>query len=106
MAALIVIALALAALAYSLRPLFRPPQNPTAMPETDAEVRKLRALEGIVDLEADRAAGKISAEDFERFKESYARDAVLAMRELDVAAHSREDRDLEAEIAAARDRLR
>ena len=106
MPAIVVAALALAALAYAVRPLMLRAEDQAPPTETDAEVRKLRALEAIVELEADLAAGKISSEDFESFKDGYARDALIALREQDVAAQDREDRALESEIAAARARLR
>ena len=90
---------------YATRPLFKPPIPHPDGSENDAQVRKMRALEAILDLEAEMAAGKLAADDFAAFKEMHEQDALTAMRELDVAARAGED-DLEAEIAAARAELR
>lgn len=104
--ALVVVLLALALAVFVVKPFFRSEQELLSRHASDKEARKLRALDAIVDLEADLAAGKLSETDFETFKDDYAREALTAMRELDVAARRTEDADLEAEIAAARARLR
>ena len=101
----LVCVLGIIGLLYALRPLLAPPIAPEE-PANDAAVRKTRALEAILDLEADLAAGKLAPEDFAAFKEIYQRDALTAMRELDVASQTLKDTDLEAEIAAARAELR
>jgi hypothetical protein len=102
---LVVAVLAVLALVYVLLPLTRRAPETLVSSGRDAEVRKLQALEAILDLEGELAAGKLSADDYEVFKETYERDALAAMRELDVASQGVAD-DLEAEIAAARAQLR
>ena len=106
MSAILIVAIALIALAYALRPLVATPRTLPDTQVADAEVRKRRALEALLDLEADLAAGKLAAEDYEVFKETYERDALAALRELDVAAQTSGEDALEAEIAAARASLR
>ena len=105
-AAAIVGVLALGALAYVLLPLSRTSPQEGRTDPSDAAIRKGRALESILDMEADLAAGKLNQEDFELYRDVYAREALEAMRELDVAEQTSADTDLEAEIAAARARLR
>ena len=103
----IVVALAvLLGLVYVARPLFAAAQPQLDPSKNDALLRKLRALEAILDLEAELAAGKLSPDDYEAFKEIHERDAVSAMRELDVAAKVASNDDIEAEIAAVRAELR
>lgn len=102
----VVAGIALLALVYVLRPLLSPLPETRWVGERDAELRKAQALDAILDLEAELAAGKLSRDDFEAFKEGYERDALSAMRELDVVSRGIEDDDVEAEIAAARAQLR
>lgn len=91
---------------YVARPLFTAASPRTDSAQSDAMLRKLRALEAILDLESDLAAGKLSLDDYDSFKEIYEHDALAALRELDIAAQGVRDTDLEAEIAAARAELR
>ncbi len=106
-AVLIVAVLALGALVYVVAPLRTAPAKRAApnLP-MDAAIRKRRALEAILDLEADLASGKLDPEDFSAYRDAYAREALDAMRELDIAETSATDSELETEIAAARTRLR
>jgi hypothetical protein len=69
----------------------------------DAVARKTGALDALVDLEDERAIGKLSTEDFEVLRDEYEIEAVQAIDDLDVLGRS--DADLEAEIAAMRERL-
>ena len=96
---------ALAAAAYVARGFTRDPGARHEPAVSDAAARKARALEAILDLESEVAAGKLSEDDFSTFKTTHAQEALAAIRELDVAAASGDD-DLEAEIAAAREQLR
>lgn len=105
-AVVIVSCAALVGVYFVIKPLLGPPYEPITEHPNDASLRKLRALESILDLETELAAGKLSEDDFATFKQIYEREALLAMRELDVAAQALNDDDLEAEIAAARAELR
>ena len=61
----------------------------------------------IVDLEGDRTMGKLSEPDFEALRADYESQALAALRELDALGElSARDRELEAEIAQVRARLR
>lgn len=107
MTAVVIVALAaLLGLVYAARPLFGPRAERPDTARSDALHRKAAALQAILDLDSDLAAGKLEREDHEVFKAMYERDALNAMRELDVAAQSAHDTELEAEIAAARADLR
>ena len=97
---------AIVGLVYVSRPLFAAAAPRLESTRSDALIRKVRSLEAILDLEQELAAGKISDDDYATFKETYERDAVAAMRELDVVSQGIQDEDLEAEIAAARAELR
>lgn len=105
----IVVLCALAALAYVAAPLRRGPRR--AFPHAQGEVarvteRKTAALTAIIDLEEERDVGKLSARDFELLRLQYEREALEALRELDALQTSEiGDEELEAEIAAARERM-
>ena len=49
----------------------------------DAVSRRDATYEALSDLDEDRAAGKLSDEDYERLKRSYQEDAVKALQDLD-----------------------
>ena len=103
--AVIVALLALAALAYVVRPLSS--RRPTLAPVMDeAAADKRAALEAILDLEDERDAGKLSAEDFESLRAGYERRAVAAMRTGHLAEGDATDDATEAEIAALREQMR
>jgi hypothetical protein len=72
----------------------------------DREARKNEALLSILDLDAEREADKVSAEDYEGIRLEYERTALAAMRELDVLreVHSN-DGALETEIDMVRSQL-
>ena len=77
--------LAAAGLAYVLLPLLRPAAPVVIRPEvTDAESRKAFALQAILDLETDHAAGKLSDDELATLRIEHEVEAVAAMRELDV----------------------
>jgi hypothetical protein len=105
----IVVVLAVGLLAWVLVPVLR---GPRAAPqerggsEEAAALRKSAALDALIDLEEDRALGKLTPADFESLRAVYEAEALEALRELDAAARTRADDDLlEAEIAAARREL-
>jgi hypothetical protein len=96
------------ALVYVFRPLTRR-QEPGRMEESlaieEASARKETALRAIVDLEEEHAVGKLSWEDMESLRPGYEADAARAMAELDEVGGGAEDDELEAEIAAMRERM-
>jgi hypothetical protein len=104
----IIVVLAVGLLAWVLVPVLR---GPRPAPEErggseDAAVRKSAALDALIDLEDDRAMGKLTRADFESLRADYEAEALEALRELDAAARARADDELlEAEIAAARREL-
>jgi cytochrome c-type biogenesis protein CcmI len=105
--AVLVVALAAGLLAWVLVPVLR---GPRAADEShgadDAADRKSAALDALIDLEEDRAVGKLTRADFESLRADYEAEALAALRELDAAARTRSDDELlEAEIAAARREL-
>jgi hypothetical protein len=105
--AVIVVALAAGLLAWVLVPVLRGPRAAEESPRPDdAVIRKSAALDAIIDLEEDRALGKLTRADFESLRADYEAEALQALRELDAAARTRSDDELlEAEIAAARREL-
>ena len=109
-AALVVAAAALGLLAWVVAPLRegRRDDGPGPGAELDeATARKQAALVAIVDLENERAVGKLSDTDFEILRADYERRALTALREVDALRDSSVDEDeLELEIAAVRERLR
>lgn len=99
---------ALAALAYVVAPLARGPRTQNNDPGRleEAEARKEAALTAIIDLEAERDAGKLSASDFDLLRDSAEAEALAALAEADLVASSDlDDDDLEREIAEMRERL-
>jgi hypothetical protein len=107
MSAVVVSLLALAALAYVVVPALKHSDDPAPAPEAaDAEQKKLRALGAILDLESEYESGRITSDELEVLRVEHERDAIDAMRELDVLEMTLSDDDLEAAIAAERDRLK
>lgn len=109
--AAIVALIAVAALVYVTAPLRRPrrdaPSAAAARVE-EAAGRRRAAFGGLVDIEGERAMGKLSLGDFEALRAEYEAEALAALRELDelgAPAGTSDDDDLEAEIAALRSRL-
>lgn len=107
-AAIIVTLLAFAGLAFVLFPLTKgaiaePEDAPS--PVDEAREKKTAALAGIVDLEQERDAGKMTTEDFHSLRVEYERDAVEALNELDELGTDPVDDELEREIADARQKL-
>jgi hypothetical protein len=105
----IIVVAAVGLLAWVLVPVLRGAR--VAPEESDgsedaAAVRKSAALDALIDLEEDRAMGKLTRADFESLRADYEAEALEALRELDAAARARADDELlEAEIAAARREL-
>ena len=103
----VVVVLAAVGILYVGRPLLGGPEPEVAALDevgVEASARKRAALVAILDLEAERDAGKLSAADFESLRAEYESEAVTALRDLD-NANNREADDLEAEIAAVRARF-
>ena len=97
-------AAALAALAWVLAPFLRNGERNDHDGDVelqDAEERKSAALGAILDLENERAAGKLADEDHDALRLEYEGLAARAMQDIERAS-SRRDDPIEAEIAAAR----
>jgi hypothetical protein len=108
--ALLVSALVLVVLAWVTLPLRRGPRLDDPQPAgalEEARTRKRDALVAILDLENERATGKLSESDFVALRLECEAQALTALREADALRDSTVDDDeLEAEIAALRERLR
>ena len=99
---------AIAALIYVVAPIARGPRTQGSDPGRleEAEARKEAALSAIIDLEADRDAGKLSVGDFELLRNNAEAEALAALAEADLVASSDlNDDELEREIAEMRERL-
>lgn len=77
----------------------------------EANASKRAALMAIVDIENERAVGKMSTPDFDALKSEYEAQALRALRAADALRHSPEQTgrhgdEVELEIAAVRERLR
>jgi hypothetical protein len=108
MEALVVTALAVAALLYVAGPLGQrrwPEASDGAVQFEEAAARKESALRTIVDLEEERAVGKLSDADYQSLRADYEAEAASAMDELHALSRVPEDDVLEAEIAAMRERM-
>lgn len=107
--ALIVAVLACGALAFVAAPLRSgaSPVEESSAAAAELESRKRAALTAIIDIENERDIGKLSGDDFAILRSEYETEAVAALLELD-ALHAGEgevDVELEAEIAAVKERL-
>ena len=93
---------------WVLNPLFR---SRRSLPPIDTEeLERLTEARNAVyrsmlDLEFDRSVGKVSAEDYSELMQQQESEAAEILREIDAASDRVVD-PLEAEIAAARQRLR
>jgi 3-hydroxyacyl-CoA dehydrogenase len=99
---------AVAALVYVVSPLGRGPRTQTIDPGRleEAEARKHSALSAIIDLEAERDAGKLSEDDFETLHKTAEAEALAALAEADlIASADVTDEELEREIAEMREKL-
>ena len=107
---LVVAACAAFALLYVTMPLRRGTRPVTESENTaavEAEARKRVALLGIIDLEEERDAGKLTGSDYESLRSEYETRAVIALRQADQARSPvPADDDLETEIAALREEMR
>ena len=105
MSSVIVLVLVCCGIAYVMVPLFRRVEEKGSTSALQsARERKARALESILDLEADHEIGKLTADEFAILRSEQEQDAVQAMRELDVLEAAAGD-ELEREIAQIRERL-
>jgi hypothetical protein len=101
----IVLCVGAAALVYVAVPLARSHPERSTIRSLTAELsaRKRAALLGIVDLEGERAVGKLNDEDFAELRSEYEAEAMVAIAELD-QLHTTED-EVEQEIAELKARL-
>lgn len=108
-AAIVIGILAVAAVAYVVAPVgrLRKPMEDEAT-ESEAEEKKRVALTGILDLEEERDAGKLSDGEFQELRTRYEQDAVVALHAMDEDEEPEEtiEERLEREIAGAREKLR
>lgn len=105
----VVIVLVVLALLYVVQP-FRRRENAEMQsgpsPVQQAQEKKTAALTAIIDLEEEAQVGKLTARELEVLRATYEREALDALAQLDAMSASRSgDDDLEAEIAAAKQRL-
>jgi hypothetical protein len=103
---LIVGAVAVAGLLYVVAPLTRrttDPDRPARSLSEELSARKRAALLGIVDLEDERAVGKLNDEDFSALRSEYEAEAMVAIAELDQLEAP--ENELEREIAELKARL-
>lgn len=101
----IVVVAALAILLWVVTPMLRGALVAHRSPAPSAAAdRKATALTAIVDLEEERALGKLAAPDFETLRANYEAEALTALRELTTFAATPQpsDDELEAEIAEIR----
>lgn len=104
-ATLVVAALAIVALAYVSAPLRRSRWSVgESSGITEAEARKRASLVALLDLEEERAMGKLSEKDFLALRAEYEAEAMAALKQSDIAGFAPDD-PLEAEIATHRVRL-
>ena len=106
--AVVVALLALAALWYVASPVRRgpgPAPDDAEDPLSALEERRDAALEALVDLEEEADMGKLDDAELARLRERYEREALEALTALDSVGLVGVDDPLEAEIAAARQRL-
>lgn len=97
-------ALALAALAFVLVPLFAAPR-PVESPAPPAEAESATSSEAIAalrEVEFDRETGKLSDSDYTALKAAYTRDALAALRAEDAVPARVSDAEVEAMILAYR----
>ncbi|MBA2726426.1 MAG: hypothetical protein H0U53_10590 [Actinobacteria bacterium] len=103
---LIIGLLACLALAYVAYPMSSGPTSDLPEPSKlveEAGEKKRSALVAIVDMEEERATGKLSEEDFVVLRSQYEAEAIAALRQLDaLQSETGYDADLEAEIAQVR----
>jgi hypothetical protein len=103
---LIVGAVAVAGLLYVVAPLTRRTRDldrPARALSEELSARKRSALLGIVDLEDERAVGKLNDEDFSALRSEYEAEAMVAIAELDQLEAP--ENELEREIAELKARL-
>ena len=106
--AIIVALLACAALAFVAQPMRRGPRIDEETPNDaieEAGARKRSALVAILDMEEEKALGKLSHGDFTVLRSQYEAEAVAALKELDAVKREDKDGELEAEIARLKEAM-
>ncbi len=105
--AIVIALLAIGGLVYVVAPVGRDRKSlGDTSSENEAEEQKRIALSGILDLEGERDAGKLSDEEFAELRLRYELDAVDALRRLEKTGSEESNDRLEREIAMAREKLR
>ncbi|MEA2485270.1 MAG: hypothetical protein QOD46_381 [Actinomycetota bacterium] len=105
---LVVLCVAVAGVLYVGGPLIRPGErreDPARGLGAELDARKRAALVGIVDLEGERAVGKLNDEDFAALRSEYEAEALVAIAELDQLHNAGPEHDVEREIAELKARL-
>lgn len=108
MAAIFVALVACAALAFVVSPLRKGPRSDdvtTSEVIEEAGARKRSALMAILDMEEEKAVGKLSDVDFQVLRSQYEAEAVAALKELDAVRTEDQDAEIEAEIARLKDAM-
>ncbi len=103
----LVLVIGVAALVYVFRPVRYGEDGTVHEPglADDARERKHAALGAILDLEEEHAIGKLERVEYEALRARYEADAAAAIAELESLDDVSDDDDLEAEIAAMRERM-
>jgi len=103
-AALVVVGLCVLGGLYVVAPIRRGAGRWSAPKGNDIEARKDSALSALLELEEERALGKLSDEDFVALRARYEDEAIALIKESEIARVDADD-PLEREIAALRDKL-
>jgi cytochrome c-type biogenesis protein CcmH/NrfG len=102
---IIVVLLAATGSWFAARPVLDPKRfglnDPADAVRNDAETRKLEMLQAILELESEHAAGVIDRSEFEVLRAERGREALHAIRELDIFRENATD-EIEVEIARLR----
>ncbi len=99
--AIVVGLLVLAAAAFVSQPMRRGPRRDdvtASQAVEEAGERKRSALRAILDMEEEKAVGKLSDGDFKVLRSQYEAEAVAALKELDAVRVENSDAELEDEI--------
>lgn len=104
---LVIAALGVAALAWTISPLRSGPRSDAARTSVlveEADERKRSALIAIIEIEEEHGVGKLSDDDHDELRVQYENQLLAALRELDELGAERQSEDLklEAEIARIR----
>lgn len=107
-AAILVALLACAALAFVVSPLRKGPRSDKVTTDEvfeEAGAKKRAALVAILDMEEEKAVGKLSDVDFKVLRSQYEAEAVAALKELDAVRSENNDAEIEAEIARLKESM-